>query len=405
MERMRIFISILGLFISTFSARAQNDGEELLPQIEIGFKTITTGNYYSNKGKASLNIPVLNEGDRALTDFSDSYLMLGVSQKLYKGWRGQMVLGFTFPDVNSGLGQVFYNQVMLKVENKKNIIKLGRTTSQTTLTGFSTFRDDDALQYNYVLNPFSTGINTQDNQYANVLEYTHVFAQRIYATFHGENYMDFQNPNKLDINGLGGSLVYRVPQSQVWNRNVLQQAGVSVNNFINTPVKLNDENKKTLTSLVGAATFNLKPDPVNFIDLKMQVIHNFGLDEVKDIINYDNYTRSKGTAYFGMLRYLNRKLERPRYQVSAGFGYKNFSNVANNTNQWMFISNCFYRIGNNFDLLFQYRYNQNNGALIPLLGESQHRLQAGIAFTFNKIFNNQFDDRNSILNLEHGYIK
>lgn len=403
--RKRIIISILGLIISTFGARAQNGGEEVLPQIEIGFKTITTGNYYNNKGTASLNIPALNEGDQSLTDFSDSYLMLGVSQKLYKGWRGQMVLGFTFPDVNSGLGQVFYNQVMLKVENKKNIVKLGRTTSQTTLTAFSTFRDDDALQYNYVLNPFSTGINTQDNQYANVLEYTHIFGQRIYATFHGENYVDFQNPNQLDINGLGGSLVYRVPESQVWSRNILQQVGVSINNFINTPVKINDGSKKTLTSLVGAATFNINPDPVHFIDLKTQVIHNFGLDEVKDIMDYDNYTRGKGTSYFGMLRYLNRKLERPRYQVSAGVGYKKFSNAGNNTNQWMAITNLFYRIGNNFDLLFQYRYNQNNGALIPLLGESQHRFQAGIAYTFSKIFNNQFDDRSSILNLEHGYIK
>jgi hypothetical protein len=299
----------------------------------------------------------------------------------------------------------FYNQVMLKVENEKNIIKLGRTTSQTTLTEFSTFRDDDAIQYNYVLNPFSSGINTQDNQYANVLEYTHIFDQRIYATFHGENYVDFQNPNQLDINGLGGSFVYRVPQNQVWNRNLLQQIGVSVNNFINTPVKMNDGSKKTLTSLVGAATFNIKPDPVNFIDLKTQVIQNFGLDEVKDITDYNSYTRTKGTSYFGVLRYLNRKLERPRYQVSAGFGYKKFSNVGNNSNQWMITSNFFYRIGNNFDLLFQYRYNQNNGELIPLLGKSQHRFQAGIAYTFSKIFNNQFDDRNSILNLEHGYIK
>ena len=199
--------------------------------------------------------------------------------------------------------------------------------------------------------------------------------------------------------------MYRVPESQVWNRNVLQQIGVSVNNFINTVVGDGNSDKKTLTSLVGAATFNIKPDPVHFIDLKTQVVQNFGFGEVKDITDYNSYTRTKGTSYFGMLRYLNRKLERPRYQVSAGFGYKDFSNVGNNTNQWMIISNVFYRVGNNFDLLFQYRYNQNNGELIPLLGESQHRFQAGIAYTFSKIFNNQFDNRNSILNLEHGYIK
>ncbi|MCJ8164213.1 hypothetical protein MKJ04_05115 [Pontibacter sp. E15-1] len=399
------FISMVVLLTSPFAARAQSEGEEVLPQIEIGFKTITTGNYYSNKGRASLDIPVLNEGDQVLTDFSDSYLMLGVSQKLYHGWRGQMVLGFTFPDVNSGLGQVFYNQIMLQVDNQKNMIKLGRSTSQTTLTEFSTFRDDDAVLYNYVLNPFSGGINSQDNQYANVLEYTRILGQRFYLTFHGENYMDFQNPNQLDINGLGGSVVYRVPGSQVWNRNVLQQVGFSVNNFIDTPTDQDNGNKKTLTNLIGTATFNLLPDPINFIDFKTQIINNIGLNEVKDITDYTSYSRTKSTAVFGMLRYLNRKLERPRYQLSAGFGYKTFSDVGKDTKQWMLISNLFYRVGNNFDLLFQYKYNQNEGALRPLLGNNQQRFQMGIAYTFSKIFNNQFDDRNSILNLEHGYIR
>ncbi|MBU2045590.1 MAG: hypothetical protein KJ712_02520, partial [Bacteroidetes bacterium] len=313
--------------------------------------------------------------------------------------------GLTFPDVNSGLGQVFYNQVMLKVENQKNIIKLGRSTSQSTLAQFSTFRDDDAIQYNYVLNPFSGGINSQDNQYANVIEYTHILGQRFYVTFHGENYADFQNPSQLGINGLGGSVLYRMPQSQVWNRNVLQQVGFSVNNFINTPVDLNNGQKKTLTNLLATATFNLLPDPVHFIDFKIQAVKNFGLKDVKDIMDYTSYSRTKSTAVFGMLRYLNRKLERPRYQISAGVGYKTFSDIGNDTKQWMLISNAFYRIGNNFDLLVQYKYNQNNGELKPLLGNNQQRFQMGIAYTFNKIFNNQFDDRNSILNLEHGYIK
>lgn len=399
------FIPLLVLLGSTYTAKAQSEGEEVLPQIEIGFKTITTGNYYNNKGNASLNIPILNEGDQVLSDFSDSYLMLGVSQKLYRGWRGQMVMGLTFPDVNSGLGQVFYNQVMIKVENQKNIFKLGRSTSQSTLTEFSTFRDDDAIQYNYVLNPFSGGINSQDNQYANVIEYTHILAQRFYLTFHGENYADFQNPSELDINGLGGSVLYRMPESQVWNRNVLQQVGFSVNNFINTPVDLSNGQKKTLTNLLATATFNLLPDPVHFMDFKIQAVKNFGLSDVKDITDYTSYSRTKSTAVFGMVRYLNRKLERPRYQISAGVGYKTFSDIGNDTKQWMLISNAFYRIGNNFDLLVQYKYNQNNGELRPLLGNNQQRFQMGIAYTFNKIFNNQFDDRNSILNLEHGYIK
>ena len=122
MKKYQLTIVFLGLIF--MQGYGQGRGEDLLPEIEIGFKTITTGNYFSNKGTPSLNIPVLNEGERTISDFSDSYFMIGARQKLYKGWRGQMVLGFSFPDANTGLGQVFYNQIMVRIENKKNINKL-----------------------------------------------------------------------------------------------------------------------------------------------------------------------------------------------------------------------------------------------------------------------------------------
>ena len=112
----RLIIAITMLLV--LPALAQDGGEDLTPEIEIGMKTVATGNAYFNKGKSQLAIPVLNEGDQVLSDFSDSYFMIGAKQKLYNGWRGQMVLGLSFPDANSGLGQVFYNQVMVQLENK-----------------------------------------------------------------------------------------------------------------------------------------------------------------------------------------------------------------------------------------------------------------------------------------------
>ena len=81
------------------------------PQIEIAVRTITTLNYYKNNGAAALEIPLLNENEQVLSDFSDSYVLLGITQPLYRGWQGQMAVGFTFPDVNGGLGQIFFNQI------------------------------------------------------------------------------------------------------------------------------------------------------------------------------------------------------------------------------------------------------------------------------------------------------
>ena len=402
MNNLKILPLLLFLIGIQQSPFAQLGEDNLMPEIEIGFKTLATGNFYSNQGAAALELPVLNEGEQVISDFSDSYFLIGARQKLYNDWRGQMVLGISFPDAGSGLGQVFYNQVFIRVENQKNIFKVGRSTSQTTLLEFPTLRDDDALQYNYALNPFSNGLNTEDNQYANVLEYTRIFGQRWYATVHGENFLDFENPNDFSLNGIGGSLIYRMPETQIWNRGFLQQIGVSYNNFLTDRPDNNVDD--VLTNFIASVAFNLKPDPVHFIDFKAQLIENLGFDDIKDIGNYSEYTRTKSSGFFASIRYVYRKLERPTFMTSLGFGYKDFSNLANNSNQWMGIANFFYRIGNNFDLVAQYRYNKNNGQLAPLLGDKQHRFQLGLSYVFSKVFNSQFDDRNSILNLEHGYI-
>jgi hypothetical protein len=400
---IRNTLSVLLFLFGQLPLFAQLGEDNLMPEIEIGFKTIATGNFYSNQGAASLELPVLNEGEQVISDFSDSYFLIGARQKLYGNWRGQMALGLSFPDAGSGLGQVFYNQVFIQIENHKNIFKVGRSTSQTTLLEFPTLRDDDALQYNYVLNPFSDGLNTEDNQYANVLEFTHIFGQRWRVAIHGENFQDFENPNDFSLNGIGGSLVYRMPETQIWNRGFLQEIGLSYNNFLTGRPEENVD--EVLTNFIGSVALNLKPDPVHFIDFKAQAIQNFGFDDIQEITGYSDYTRTKSTGLYGSFRYVYRKLERPTFMVSLGFGYKDFSNLGNSTNQWMGIASFFYRIGNNFDLVAQYRYSQNNGDLIPLLGENQHRFQVGLAYTFNKVFNSQFDDRNSILNLEHGYLK
>ena len=65
----------------------------------------------------------------------------------------------------------------------------------------------------------------------------------------------------------------------------------------------------------------------------------------------------------------------------------------------------FYRLGENFDIGFQYRYQHNNGQSGLLFGNAAHRSQLALVYTIDHVFNSQFDDRNSLLNLEHGYLK
>ena len=366
---------------------------QVSPEMELGAKGVMSGNIAVDDAGTS----------SAVSDFSDSQLLLGFKQKLYNRWRAQMVFGMQFPDADSELGQVFYNHVFLKVMDKSNNIKLGRSTTQTILNEFPTLRDDDALQFIYSLNPFSDGRNTQDNQYGNVIEYDHIFKQRYWMKLHGENFVNASAPENFELNSFGVSLLYDVPESQRWNREIIQRVGLSYNNYIvdQTAGTGGDE---LLGNLLAAITLNVKPDPVHFIDLKMQGILNSGFADYDSIRSYSEYVKTPSMAGFGTIRYLYRELERPLVQIAVGMGYKWFP-ILEETSQLMAISNVFYRIGENIDLGVQYRYKRNMGMTEALFGSREHRIQVALVFSVDQIFNSQFDDRDSILNLEYKYIE
>ena len=386
-NKMKKLIYLIVLFFGIANA-------QITPEFEIGAKGVFSGNLNLNSEESS-----------AVSDFSDTQLLMGLSQKLYNNWRAQFVLGLQFPDANSNLGEVFYNNIFIRLENQKNMIKVGRTIAQTNLNEFPTLRDDDAQQFTYALNPFSDGINTERDQYANVLEYTHIFKQRFFVSVHGENFYDSLEPDDFRLNSTGLTLMYKVPESQRWNRNVIQEIGLSYNNYFTDRQGYSNDFDASVKNLLFSTTLNLKPDPINFIDFRFQAIQNFGWDEVNTLNDYFDYTRTESSTVFGTFRYLKQKLERPHYQVSIGGGYKSLPNLEVDSNQLLFIANSFYRIGQNFDIGLQYRYTENTGFTEGLFGKNEHRIQLAVVYSFSKIFNKQFGDRQDLLNLEHNYIR
>ncbi|EIA07123.1 hypothetical protein [Flavobacterium frigoris] len=367
---------------------------QITPEFEIGAKGVFSGNLNLNSDESS-----------AVSDFSDTQLLMGLRQKLYNNWRAQFVLGLQFPDANSNLGEVFYNNIFIRLEDQKNIVKLGRTLAKTNLNQFPTLRDDDAQQFTYALNPFSDGVNTERDQYANVLEYSHIFKQRLYVSLHGENFYDSMVPDDFRLNSIGASLMYKVPLSQRWNRNVIQEIGISYNNYFTDRLGYSNDFDASVKNLLFSTTLNLKPDPINFIDFRLQAIQNFGWKEVVTLNEYFDYTRTESTTVFGTFRFLKQKLERPNYQISIGGGYKSLPNLEVDSNQLIIIANSFYRIGESFDIGLQYRYTENTGFTESLFGKNEHRIQLAIVYSFSKIFNKQFGDREDLLNLEHNYLR
>ena len=92
-------------------------------------------------------------------------------------------------------------------------------------------------------------------------------------------------------------------------------------------------------------------------------------------------------------------------QLSVYGGFKTLPDLSNNSKQFQLVANSFYRLGENFDLGIQYQFKKNTGDLTNFLPAKEHRIQLAMIFAIDQIWNNQFDDRESILNLEHGYIK
>ena len=388
-------IALLSLYITITS----NIIAQVSPEIQLGARGVMSINLDVNAEKTA----------SAINDFSDSGILLGFRQKLFNNFRGRFVMGMQFPDANSSLGQIFFHQTFIQLDDRTNIIKLGRSRVASSLIEFPSLRDDDAIFFTDILNPFSSGENSEDNQFGNVIEYTHIFAQRYFVKIHGEHFTKTpQLPETVEtdfsMNSVGLSLIYQVPSSQLWERPILQQIGFGMNNFLTDRPGFTEQTDKILSNFSFSTIINLLRDPVYFLDFRGQVIYNKGFTEVTTLSDNYSMTRSQSISSFMSLRYLFRKLEREALQISISAGYKDFTNTTNSTNQLQFIFNSFYRLGANFDIGLQIQYNKNKGDLIALLGEHETRFQVSLIYSIEQLWNSQFDDRNSLLNLEHGYM-
>ncbi|HDY74983.1 MAG TPA: hypothetical protein ENH49_00505 [Candidatus Marinimicrobia bacterium] len=372
---------------------------QVSPEIQLGVRGLT-----------SINMDIVTDNTTsAVNDFSDTGILLGFRQKLYNQYRGQFVIGLQFPDADSDLGQVFFHQTFLKVENKSNILKMGRSRVRSSLIEFPTLRDDDALAFTDVLNPFSAGENTEDNQFGNVLELAHVHNQRYWFRIHGEHFT--QTPiapatseTDFSLNSVGFSFVYRVPETELWNRPVIQQVGIGYNNYLMDKSNVSNEYSETLGNVILSTIMNLRRDPVHFWDIRSQIISNLGFDNINEIATYGELTRARSIGNFTSLRYIYRKLERPTVQLSVSGGYKTYPDLTNTSSQMQVVGNIFYRLGENFDAGVQVQYQSNKGDLINIFGNEETRVQFSLIYSIDQLWNNQFDDRESLLNLEHGYI-
>ena len=393
------YILLILVYIVFFS---ESNFAQVTPAIQLAGRGVMSFNTYNRTGG------MVTDENSAVSDFSDTGIILGLRQKLYNNYRSRFVVGFQFPDVDSDLGQVFFHQVHFQLQNKWSIFRIGRSRIRSSLIEFPTLRDDDAIQFTDVLNPFSLGKNTAESQFGNVVEAGIIFKQQLYLIVHGEHLTETPvQPATVEedfsLNAIGGTIEYRVPEVQRFNRNFLTQLGIGWNNFLTKRIGYSGYDK-ALKNVLFSAVFNLIPDPVYFLDLRHQTIYNFGFKEVKTLNTFEDLARAKSLSHFTSLRLLYRKLELPTAQFSLGFGYKTFPDLTNQTNEMTLIVNGFYRLGENLDVGLQYQFMNLREDLLNLYIEKEHNIKLTLVFSFEQFWNEYYDERDSLLNLEPGYL-
>ena len=365
---------------------------EITPEIQLGVRG-TFSLEYSEVG---------NDGSTDLLNFDDTSVMLGFRQKLFSDTRAKLVVGMKFTDPDSDLGDIYYHHIFTGIQSERSKLMFGRTRARTALLEFPTLRDDDALLYSDALNPFAgtSGIESEEHQFASLLEGSHLLSDRLWFMVWAAAFKD-DTAQGAELNAAGINFQYMVPEKQRWNRNIFQQAGIGLISYFDVT---GSGGSDVMNNIQASVLLNIKPDPVNFWDLRAQVIQNQGLNGIAALADTGDLTRAKSLSVLGSLRYLNRKSEWPNFQIAGTAGYKSYPDITQDTSQQIIIFNVLKRIGHGYDAGLQVSHQDFEGDLEGIFGEDELTVKAFLTFEFDASWNNQFDDRDSLLNLEHGYI-
>ncbi len=343
-----------------------------------------------------------------VNDFSDTFVMLRLDQQLYNEDRVGVIVGFLFPDARSDLGQVFYHRVQVFYDAKNFRGTLGRSRLGNFVLEFPTLREEDLLDYGFVLNPFVNAEDSEFSRYGNIARFrVYQFDTRLILEGQATNLAVTDDSGRrvddFDINNVSARVMYRLP-SAVRFRSIVREAGIGW--FANN---IDEQTRNWIHSVVGGAAFNLVRNPLNNIAFQTQVVYNggagiLGARSTGDLAAPRVRARSKSVALLASFRLLRRPYQLQRFQAAITAGYKRFPDV--DASEYVFIPNVFFRLGQGVDLGVQYQYRRFNDAFAVALGvRREQSVKFTLNFQFQAMFNNYFGERDDILNLEHGYIR
>lgn len=385
MNQIRVLTLAAILFGSLFTeTQALEVDREVMPRITLGGRVITTVDFVDLDSD-------LNEEDHI--NLSDSTLITRFDKRLYGNGVAGAVVGF-----KENESSVAFNQLHAFYWNQNFAALLGRSRLRNTIVEFPLLRDDDLLSYTHVLNGSSD--EEFDQIYGDQLSVDWIFDKKIQklglwggTRRNGEEAVFANAPNGFDSYGAGYS--YEQPEDLIFVKRI-RHAGL----WLDRQEVETTENTEWMTAVIAGIEFNVNDDPTKNWSMGLQAISNNGVDSVPSLASVAERARAKSNALVASVRYTGRPHLLTRYQYAITLAYKDYSDFTDAT-QWSIAPNIVYRIGQGVDLLGQVKYTDYGDGLG---GGSDTTVQLGIAFSLETMFNDNIGERDSILNLEHGYI-
>jgi len=370
------------------------------PQIEI----TGTGAVTLDLGRSRNALPDGGKASGSQIDITDSALVVGAAQRLYKGGIGSFAVGGLAVDqTNVGRGtQLFLHQAYVDYQTQVTEAYLGRTDQPTAqIVTFPTLRGDDLITFTNLLDPFSTGEITEEHRYSNVAAVTINQKLTTFENFHVQHLIDSANtntPSSTGLNSYGVSVQHLgLPGLEAVEKVISYGAGYEHRAVARVDGGHSD-------AVYAGGVINLKPSLVNLVDFRVLDNYTFGND-LRSFRNTSDTFRANSNAVTAAVRYLHSPFGKPAYQLSLTAAYKNYDKVSNANSVGVALTGV-KRLGDGFDVVAQYLYQHRDTTLSNAYGgaREENSLQLGFIFNFDTLFNRSIGPRRSLLNLQHQYI-
>lgn len=361
------------------------------PELGIGVRAVT-----------SINGVRDDAGDTtSLIDFSDTYVFLRPRVGMtHAGLRAGTLFGITFPDAYDAPGTLFLADAHAFLDHRYGTLRVGRGRLRSKLVPIPTLRDDDLIRYTDVSNPFSEGIGTADLQYGNTVDLSIWPAPRVYVEVHAENLPSSalrpMDASAFRINSFGFDAGYRQLPALA-PISAIRQLAIGTNVYhVAAP------SRKWTADVLAAAWLGLLLDPVHAVDLRVQAMYSLGIDDVPFDMPAATQ-RARAAAAVGSIGYTYRRRLLPAWRTNVMGGYRRYTKV--DRDQWSIAANVFHAIGASVEVGLQYQFQRRDAAIPAAFGDDQeHSIKLALTGSFETVLGRLFDERDSLLNTEGGYL-